>query len=208
MKCVAPEQRWAGRTVIVAAPGPSLTHETAGLVKGLPTIVVNDAWRVLPWADVLFACDAAWWHFHRGVPGFTGERWSSHGVGNDKLEVSLAYGITCIAGKAGTTFSRKPGLLHYGSNSGFQGINLAIQFGAARILLVGFDMRVVDGRAHFFGDHPKGLKNADPRRFVTFFHQAAKQLTDVEVINCTLGSALTCWPIMPVEQALGLQEAA
>src|SRR5262245_49172798 len=178
MNCVTPDQRWLGRTVVVAAPGPSLTTEAAERIKGLPAIVVNDAWRLLPWADVLFACDAAWWRYYRGVPGFAGERWSSHGTGNDKQDVALAYGIRCVRGKHGTAFSRTRGLLHYGSNSGFQAINLAIQFGGARIVLVGFDMRVVDGQAHFFGNHPKELKNADPRRFVTFFHQAAKELKD------------------------------
>jgi hypothetical protein len=208
MNCVTPAQRWLGVTVVVAAPGPSLTPEAADRVKGFPTIVVNDAWRLLPRADVLFACDAAWWRYYRGVPGFEGERWSSHGTGNDKQDVALAYGINCVRGRHGTVFSRKQGLLHYGSNSGFQAINLAIQFGAAKIVLIGFDMRVVDGQAHFFGNHPKGLRNADPRRFVTFFVQAAKQLKDVEIVNATPRSALTCWPIVTIEDALCPSKAA
>jgi hypothetical protein len=207
MNCVTPDQRWLGRTVLVAAPGPSLTAEGAERCRGFPAIVVNDAWRLLPWADVLFACDAAWWRYYRGVPGFAGERWSSHGTGNDKQDVALAYGIRCVRGKHGTAFSRTRGLLHYGSNSGFQAINLAIQFGGARIVLVGFDMRVVDGQAHFFGDHPKGLRNADPRRFATFFVQAAKELKDVEVLNATPDSALKCWPIVPLDVALRVMEA-
>jgi len=33
-------------------------------------------------------------------------------------------------------------------------VNLAVQLGAARILLLGYDMRAVDGKTHWFGEHP------------------------------------------------------
>jgi hypothetical protein len=202
--------RWAGRTVIVAAPGPSLTEEVADACRGFPTIVVNDAWRRLPWADVLFACDTSWWQFYRGVPAFNGEKWSSHGTGNDKQDPALSYDIKLIAGTHGSTFSTKPGFIHWGSNSGFQAINLAIQFGAPRIVLVGFNMQKVGGKNHFHGDHPRPLRNADPVRFITYFNQAAKQMPPgVTIINATPDSALKCFPWMPLEQALAeAREAA
>jgi hypothetical protein len=189
--------------VVVAAPGPSLTEDVAEACKGFPTIVVNNAWQRLPWADVLFACDTAWWHFHRGVPAFNGEKWSSHGTSNDKQDAGLAYGLKCVAGIQGAEFSTKPGLINYGSNSGFQAINLAIQFGAARIVLVGFNMQRVGGKSHFHGDHPKGLRNADPRRFLTYFNQAAKKLPPgVAITNATPDSALKCFPKMDLADAL------
>lgn len=204
MKCAKPDPtRWAGRIVVVAAPGPSLTEDVADACKGFPTIVVNNAWQRLPWADVLFATDTAWWHFHRGVPSFNGEKWSSHGTSNDKHDVWQAYGIHCIAGQHGAEFSTVPGQINYGSNSGFQAVNLAIQFGASRIVLVGFNMQSVGGKSHFHGDHPKGLRNADPRRFLTYFNQAAKKMpAGVEVINATPDSLLTCFPKMSLDEAL------
>jgi hypothetical protein len=201
--------RWAGRTVVVAAPGPSLTEEVAEACKGFPTIAVNNAWQLLPWADILFACDTAYWKFHRGVPAFKGEKWSSHGTGNDKQDAGLTYDIKCIAGQHGAEFSTRPGLINYGSNSGFQAINLAIQFGAPRIVLVGFNMQKVGGKTHFHGDHPKGLRNADPVRFLTYFNQAAKKLPPgVTIINATPDSLLTCFPKMELQDALSGKAAA
>jgi hypothetical protein len=71
-------------------------------------------------------------------------------------------------------------------------------------------MRVVDRRRHFFGDHPKGLINSvDYRLFAPHFAAAARALEpDVAIINATPGSALTCWPMMPLAEALEMEIAA
>jgi hypothetical protein len=65
-------------------------------------------------------------------------------------------------------------------------------------LLFGFDMRTVDGRRHFFGDHPDPLNRpTDYRRWFREFDLAAKRLPNtVEIINCTPGSALPSFPRM------------
>jgi hypothetical protein len=205
MKLEVITPRWAGQTVIVAAPGPSLTLDVAAACNtARPVLAVGDAWRRLPWAEVLYHCDAAWWRHHKGVPDFNGERWSSHDAGiNDKCDVAARYPVRLVAGRAGSTFSRDPQRIHYGKNSGFQAINLAILFGARRIILVGFDMQERDGQRHFFGPHPKPLRNgATYRSWVPMFRNAARHLEDVEIVNATPGSALDCWPVMTIEDAL------
>lgn len=202
------DRRWQGRTVVVAATGPSLTQEVADLVRDEIVVAVSDAWRLLPWADVLYSCDAAWWHVHKGAPGFAGERWSCHGGNghNDKSAVAKAYGVRLVAGKDGKGFSTDPSRIHFGHNSGFQACNLAILAGAARVVLVGFDMRAHGRRLHFFGDHPKPLHNALPFYMCLEQFQIAAQLLwqhpGVEVINATPGSALTCFPMRPLAEAL------
>lgn len=50
------------------------------------------------------------------------------------------------------------GEIGWGSNGGFQAVNLAVQFGAGLIILVGFDMSLERG-IHFHGRHPAGLNN-------------------------------------------------
>ena len=143
---------WRGERVIVAAPGPSLTQEVADRCKGIRTIVVQDAWRLMPWADVLYGCDAKWWDVHNGCPDFAGEKWSTHDDGtNSKLDVARKYGVSLVAGKAADGFSLNSTVIHYGSNSGHQAVNLAILMGAVRVVLVGFDMRKVDGKSPFLG---------------------------------------------------------
>jgi hypothetical protein len=200
-------RRWPGASVIVAATGPSLTPEVAQAcrVPDWHVIAVNDAHRLLPWADVLYACDGPWWAKHNGVHEFAGERWSSHDDGtNDKSGLAARYALRLVQGAGGETFSRDPAVLNYGNNSGFQAIGLAVLFGASRIVLVGFDMQERDGRRHFFGDHPAPLRNTcDYRAWVRIFHNAARHLgPDVGIVNATPDSAITCWPRMTIAQAI------
>lgn len=191
---------------VVAATGPSLTPEVADMCRGHDVVAVNDAWRLIPWAVAVYACDNKWWSHHKGVPEFTGEKWSSHGPGanNDKRRVAREYGVRLVAGRNEAGFSTDPTYINHGKNSGFQAINLAMHFGARRIVLVGFDMSVRQGKRHFFGDHPQPLGNfGDYRRFVPEFDRAAKMLPPwLQIINATPGSALKCFPYLPLAEAL------
>lgn len=205
------EPRW--ESCIVAATGPSLTAGVAEACKGHNIIAVNDAYRLMPFADVLYACDEKWWDVHGGCQGFRGEKWSSHGdesgpsaPQNSKTSAADRYGLRLVRGWDREGFSLDSRYIHYGSNSGFQAINLAILFGAKRILLVGFDMTAHSGKKHFFGDHPAGLiNNANYERFIPQFERAAKLLPDgIEVINCTKGSSLRCFPMMELSDALSV----
>jgi hypothetical protein len=194
---------------VVAATGPSLTVEVAEACRGQHVIAVNDAYRLMPYAEVLYACDAVWWAVHEGCPGFAGERWSSHQPGaNEKLTVAERYGINLVRGGDGNEFSMDPSVIHYGSNSGFQAINLAIHLGARRIVLVGFDMRN-DGPKHFFGDHPDPMyTRVEFESLIPNFAQAAKALPrEITIVNCTPGSRLTCFPMVPLEEMLGCPQS-
>jgi len=201
---------WSG-PVIVAASGPSLTDDVARKCRkarwfGPYRIVcVSDAYRRFVNADILYSCDAEWWNVHDGAPDFKGEKWSSHdpkpGSGNDKRQAAERWGLNLVLGKHGLGFSTNPEVIHYGHNSGFQAVNVAILKGATKVVLVGFDMREVDGRRHFFGDHPAGLRNhGNYQNFIKAFENACP--TPVPIINATPGSALTCFPMMPLEEAL------
>ena len=188
---------------LVAATGPSLTAAVAAQCHGSRILAVNDAYRRLPFADVLYAGDADWWEVHGGCPGFAGEKWTAHHRrGNDKAAIADRYGLRVVAGADGEGFSRDPARIHYGGSSGFQAINLALLFGAQTIRLVGFDMRVPAGQPrHFFGNHPAPLHNVSKyEHFLGAFRAAARRLpAGVRIINCTPGSALTCFEMGALE---------
>jgi hypothetical protein len=209
---VQADQRWAGCRAIVAATGPSLTAEQAALCRGERVIAVNDAHRLLPWADVLYACDGEWIKHHKGCPDFTGEKWTSHGLRplNDKTNMPPEYGFHIIAGEENQGFSFDLSVLHYGRNSGFQGINLALLFGANPVILIGFDMRRVGGADHFFGNHPSGLRAPGPfSQWVEHFETAAKMMpAGIEILNATPGSALACFPMVDLADVLREKVAA
>jgi hypothetical protein len=200
--------RWdADVSVVIIASGPSLTREDAGFCRGKArVIVINDTWRMAPWADVLYAYHAQWWNYHSGVSGFDGHKWTSVPFEDDfKLsgdvplqEAAICrWGLDWIRGKMAAGMSFDEGLIHFGGNGGFQALNLAVLFGAKKIILLGYDMQESDGKSHWHEDHPATI-----RRNMTFglwrdkLGEAASGLLDrgISVINCTRRSALNCFP--------------
>ncbi len=159
----------------------------------------------MPWADVLYGCDAKWWNAHKGCSDFAGAKWSTHSKessSDDKIDVGEKYGLHLVKGAAAGGFSIDPKVIHYNDNSGFQALNLAILLGSPYIVLVGFDMCHVDGKAHFFGDHPQGLhQRPEYESFVRKFDKAPAP-DGVTIVNATPGSALRCYPMMSLEEAL------
>lgn len=186
----------------MVAPGPSLNPEIAHRVSGsgYRVIVCQDAYRLLPDADILYGCDAKWWNAHNGTD-FAGEKWSSHNdrqLSDNKLEVAKRYDLNLVNGKPGQGFSTNPKYIHYGDNSGFQSVNLAILFGSTEIVLVGFDMRITD-KSHFFGDHPSTLHQ---RNEYASLAKMFKPLDGVKIVNATPGSAIKCYPMVALNEVI------
>lgn len=101
-----------------------------------------------------------------------------------------------MKGQNGKGLNLNVGQVNTGQNSGYQAINLAYHFGASKIILLGYDMKKQGDKAHFFGDHPKGLTNAEGvEKWKAHFPALAKDLNreGVEVLNCTIDTALSCF---------------
>lgn len=81
-------------------------------------------------------------------------------------------------------------------NSGHQAINLASVFGAARILLLGYDVQHTGGKSHWHGDHPRTLGNARcVANWARGFKRQAQdaRLLGIEIVNCSRVTALDCF---------------
>ncbi len=204
------KDRWEDEVGIVAGSGPSLTAEVVEQVAqardliGARVIAVNDAYRLLPFADALYACDWEWWRTHDFVPGFRGAKFTctSHDptLIDDKSQLGAGrYGITLVEARNGKGFGVD--CIHYGSqgSSGFQATNLALLFGCLRVVLVGFDMRHVDGRSHYFGDHPPGLRTCPDRGYRDLANSFPP---DSRIRNATPGSAIKAYPFVDLGTAL------
>jgi len=162
-------------------------------------IAIQDAYKRMPWADAMYGCNNTWWQLHDNCKGFIGERWAPHHEKNRvacKQEGLREHGIKLIELEDRPGFSFQPGLIHSGSHSGFQATNLAISFGCKHIALVGMDMRNIDGKVHFFGNHKNMHNNDSWDRFLPFWDRAAKDFPDDwTIVNCTPGSAIRCFPM-------------
>lgn len=190
-----------GATIAVAACGPSLTRTQLDRCRGKADalIVVSDAFRLAPWANLLHSCDAGWWHHanNRDALNFAGAKTT--------LDDSTVFPDVLLIGTGETEgFEADPAKVATGGNSGYQAVHIAAHLGAACIVLLGFDMGFTPGGAtHFFGDHPGDLQRKSPfpfflKNFDTLAPELARR--GVSVINCSPASRLECFPRAPLSE--------
>jgi hypothetical protein len=180
-------------TFAVLCTGPSLSPAVAESVRHLQTVAVNTVGldvinsvtgevvpAIAPWATALAANDVAFWAAFPQAREFAGRRFSANRI----------KGVERIEGVSS------------GHCSGVLALEVAKHLGATRILLLGCDMH----GTHYFGPyaHQKLKNTTDPRRKIHIqqFAQWGKRNPGIEVINCTPGSALQCFPHSTLEAAL------
>lgn len=190
---------WEGKTVAILASGPSLTPAVAAAVAHLPRVVVSDNFRIAPDADLLYAADVEWWAQNPDALDFKGLK-VTIGDANPWPQILRMRDTGPIG------FDPSLNCLRNGGNSGYQALHLVMHSRPDRVLLCGYDMHAKNGY-HWFGKHPAPLRNTHPDDFVLRaqrFLLLAEAATErgIEVINCSLGSAITAFPIRRVEDSL------
>jgi hypothetical protein len=101
----------------------------------------------------------------------------------------------------------EPGVIGSGGNSGFQALNLAAQFGAARVLLIGFDMHSGNG-VHWYGRNVgRDMRNPIDHNYLRWraaFNKQSRVLRamGIEVVNASPDSALVCFERRGIEDVL------
>lgn len=192
------------------ASGPSAKDKDLPSVeRRCKVIAIKHNVELCPWADVVYGCDPAWWLHRQGLPSFAGLKvaWSGARLEYpDIRKVEIADGTSA---KYSDRLHFEPGTIGGGGNSGFQALNLAVQWGARKILLVGFDM-TDRANVHWYGRNQwPAANNPDQsnfKRWLAAFEGAAGQLRDigVEVFNASTISALGCFPRLTIKQFLEL----
>jgi hypothetical protein len=132
-----------------------------------------------------------------------------------------------IAGKWADGFSKDPECIHYGHSSGFQLPQIAYHKGFRRLLLCGYDMAYAkdyDGRnqrigstpRHYFGEYKEPelqhwpsvkVKDGVFVELIEQFEKVKKLNPDVEIVNCSPGSAMTCFAMGDLWQELAREWA-
>lgn len=150
-------------------------------------IAINNSWKLVPWADALYATDGMWWEHHKGVPEFKGKRITS------SPRAARLFGLEMF----------KPS---FGATSGMRAIDLAIKLQANPILLVGFEHHTRNG-VHWHEPHSgPQLRNPSGGIMRTWLHDIEHWAPQFKkrgatIINCTPDSALRCFPYVPFEEA-------
>ena len=197
---------WDGMICICIATGPSLNEFHVEYIKkarnlgiNVRVIVVNNAFQLAPWADILYACDEKWWATYPDSLMFKGAKIS---VTADRP------GVMRLDQYRDSPLSEEPTALATGGNSGYQAINLAYLLGVKKIILLGYDAGPAkDGKRHYFGEHPEGLvvtQNHTYSAWINNFSKLAALLKQrgVTVINCSPNTAITAFDKMSIWKVL------
>jgi hypothetical protein len=186
---------FAGQTVICIASGPSLTEDDCEhATRSHPTIAVNNSWQRAKACTIVYASDYIWWQRYLPTLTSSAERWTNNR-------------------KAAKDYKLNLWLNDQGFSSGLAAIHLAMWFGAARILLLGYDCKPAGNQMHWHGRHEGGLNNPNEMSFRIWakqYRQTSRQVRE-RVVNCSRDTSIACFPRSTLEQALEqppLREAA
>jgi hypothetical protein len=197
---------WSGDTTVILASGPSLTDEQvwAADESRAKIISINSTtFRRSVFPSVVYGGDFLFYKTYiqqlkLQMP--KGNFWTCDRTAAER------YGLNWVKGVNALGLGRGPHI-HTNGNSLAQSINLAYLFGCRRILLLGADMKLGSkGEKHWHADHPSPLmQGQDFSGWLFKFNHLAADLKKegVEVVNCTPGSAMTCFPMSTIEKELG-----
>lgn len=166
----------------VLCTGPSMSQAVADSVRNLRVVAVNGSYELAPWSEALAANDVNWWAKNPQAHTFKGRKFTTNRIkGVERIEGGSTIGPPIC--------------------SGVIGLEVAKRLGASRILLLGADFH----GSHFFGDYTNGLKNTTDvrrRQHAAQFALWKRANPKMEVINCTEGSRLECFPRITLAEAL------
>lgn len=195
------------RVGVIIGTGPSLTDDQLDLVKPYRKFGVNNAIFKTD-LDVHLACNPEWWdHYHDQIKS-EAALWTWDKPTADK------YGLNHISGRWGPGLSTDPDYIHYHHGSGPQMVNLAYHYGVKTFILIGWDMRYSQKR-HYFGEYPKELQhwprtgpNGELTGLIKEMETIKPEGYDIQIYNCSPGSALTCYPSRSLSELLSALNAS
>lgn len=161
-------------------------------------IAVNMAYKLGDWVDCMFFGDDGFWKKRKDdlalFKGLKVTCMTENNVRDSRVKVILKNSRK----KQGITFT-PPGVISWNFNSGASAINLAIQFGAKRIILLGFDMYLDEGNnQHWHKVYKSSLNTVHDtmKKHLSGFPVIAEDIEGkgIEIINCSPKSSIACFP--------------
>src|ERR1043166_9291751 len=194
---------WRGECCAVVGSGHSIKSVNLGLLRErIHVVAIKSTVDLTPWAEVCYGCDAAWWLSRAVAPAgsriFHGSQASHKFPGMRGVEIEMGSDEMLVD---------YPLRIGNGGNSGFQALNLCIQFGAKDIILLGIDCHARQD-LHWYGRNKWPNANNPMQsnfdRWKSGFETAKKGIArlGVDVVNCSPDSELKSFRRAPLEQTL------
>lgn len=201
---------WSDQTCFILGGGPSLTTgpDLSIVLKDKNVLGVNAAFYLGDFVDVCFFGDAKfyWWN-KEAIQAFPNLRVSlNNRVPERDPDISGEPDIHIIKKVQLRGLSSACDGIAWNRSSGGAAIDLAVHFGAVRLVLLGYDMRQVEGEKNW-RPHAQEKTNQNPFEFMMgHMDDLAKVANErgITIFNATLGSALQCFPKITLKQGLKL----
>jgi len=188
-------------SIYIIGGGPSVAETNLDLIKDKFVIGTNAAFYLGEWIDVCFVLDCRFYKWRQDDL----EKWPNRIIttcpelkGHPKIEVykkCTTCGICYHDGYLAVPDS--------GKNAGATAINLAILMGAKKVVLIGYDMKVKQGRHNYHNYHNHTPRDDVYNKFFVHFKKIKEELPEgIEIINATPDSALSLFPKVSLKEAL------
>ena len=199
---------YLGQTVFVVGGGPSLKSTNLKLIKKRPVVGCNDAFKLGAWVDWAVFADKRWWGWnHEEV-----SRWENRervvclvpqllGDGREKWP----WLKILRRDEARFGLSVEPDTVCWNRGCGGAAINVAYLLGASKVVLLGFDMRIVEGKHNWHDNHQKVERDKIYQGSMMPFLKPmsdAMKVTGLQIVNATPGSAMNLFPVKTLEEVL------
>ena len=182
--------------VYIIGGGNSTEKDLIPMLSDKNVIGVNTAFMDFDVVDVVYFGDGSFYDkYHMQLAGCKLPKFTTA----DLVDPDI-HNLRKLKGYGAT--GQKDSLVWNG-NSGAAAINLAWHLGAERIILIGFDMKRVDGKTHYHNHYPKSeMKFA---LHLKCFKDIKEELP-IKVINTSLNSEINVFEKQSLASVLGLKE--
>jgi hypothetical protein len=195
----------SGRDVFVIGGGPSFLEVDKTKLDNKLVITINTAYKEFPKATGLYWCDESWaaTHYDNIESHPCKLRFSARHSADGYITKNILGSLDSTILKRTGDFGIDPDINHVrGNNSGAHVINLLANIKVKRIILLGYDLSIRQGKTHWHGGHglPMSTHIYD-ELFIPSISSMATSLKNmkIEVVNCSMQSALTCFKKEPLE---------
>lgn len=193
---------WEGVTVYILGGGHSLLEEKLELIHDKRVIGVNNSFMLGDWVDVCWFGDPRWYDWNIvDLSEFGGLKACCCGALMGKP------GVKVLRRGKPMGIDLRANFISWNRSSGGSAINLAVHFGAKKIVLLGFDMKPSDdqGENNWHNLHKVKTNTSNPyNRFLESFPHIKRDVRElgVEIINSTMCSLIPedVFPKIPLEE--------
>jgi len=200
---------WPHSTVFILGGGPSINQVDLNLIHNKNVIGVNNSYghpigkgKYIPrdWVDICYFGDGRWWKWHKdNLKKFQGIICSSDG--NMQVVDTVRW---VKRGDHSIGIETKNGYIAWNRCSGLSAINLAYHLGAKRVILLGFDMKAVDGKNNWHDDHPVHRSRNNYLKYLSIIPDIKRDADKLglEILNATKDSAIIDFEKVNIEDVL------